>query len=98
MVSVDIPSGVDASTGEVPGAAVEARLTVTFHGRKVGLAVAPGRWLAGDVVVADIGLAPAQTGHALVTRDVARARAGARGRATTSTRRGACSSSAARRG
>ena len=70
VVSVDIPSGVDASTGEVPGAAVEAKLTVTFHGRKVGLAVAPGRYLAGDVVVADIGLTPAETAHALVTRDI----------------------------
>jgi NAD(P)H-hydrate epimerase len=70
VVSVDIPSGVDASTGEVPGAAVEAKLTVTFHGRKVGLAVAPGRDFAGDVVVADIGLTPAETAHALVTRDI----------------------------
>jgi ADP-dependent NAD(P)H-hydrate dehydratase / NAD(P)H-hydrate epimerase len=72
VVAVDIPSGVDASTGEVPGAAVEAELTVTFHGRKVGLAVAPGRHLAGEVVVADIGLTPAETAHALVTRDILR--------------------------
>lgn len=56
VVSVDVPSGVDASTGEVSGAAVEADLTVTFHGPKVGLAVAPGRFHAGRVVVADIGL------------------------------------------
>jgi ADP-dependent NAD(P)H-hydrate dehydratase / NAD(P)H-hydrate epimerase len=70
VVSVDIPSGVDASTGEVPGAAVDAKLTVTFHGRKVGLAVAPGRHLAGDADVADIGLTPAETAHALVTRDI----------------------------
>src|SRR6266508_3576708 len=39
IVSVDIPSGVDASTGEVAGPAVEAALTVTMHGWKVGLAV-----------------------------------------------------------
>ena len=56
VVAVDLPSGVDASTGEVAGAAVEADLTVTFHGRKVGLVVAPGRFHAGQVVVADIGL------------------------------------------
>jgi NAD(P)H-hydrate epimerase len=56
VVSVDIPSGVDASTGEVAGAAVEADVTVTFHGRKVGLVVAPGRFHAGRVVLADIGL------------------------------------------
>lgn len=72
VVAVDIPSGVDASTGEVPGAAVEAALTVTFHGRKVGLAVAPGRFHAGEVVVADIGLAPAETQHARVTPEILR--------------------------
>jgi ADP-dependent NAD(P)H-hydrate dehydratase / NAD(P)H-hydrate epimerase len=56
VVSVDLPSGVDASTGEVAGAAVEADLTVTFHAAKVGLVVAPGRFHAGRVVVTDIGL------------------------------------------
>ncbi|MEZ5098863.1 MAG: NAD(P)H-hydrate dehydratase [Thermoleophilia bacterium] len=56
VVAVDLPSGVDASTGEVAGAAVRADLTVTFHRRKLGHAVAPGRFLAGEVVVADIGL------------------------------------------
>ncbi|HEX2302832.1 MAG TPA: NAD(P)H-hydrate dehydratase [Gaiella sp.] len=61
VLSVDLPSGVDASTGEVEGAAVEAELTVTFHGSKVGLVVAPGRFHAGRVVVADIGLEPAPT-------------------------------------
>ena len=58
VVAVDLPSGVDASTGEVAGVAVRADLTVTFHGRKVGLVVAPGRFHAGRVVVADIGLEP----------------------------------------
>ena len=61
VVSVDLPSGVDASTGRVPGAAVEAALTVTFHAPKVGHAVAPGRFHAGEVVVADIGLAGVPT-------------------------------------
>ena len=56
VVSVDLPSGVDASTGEVAGAVVNADLTVTFHALKVGLAVGPGRYHAGTVVVADIGL------------------------------------------
>ena len=67
VVAVDIPSGVDASTGEVPGAAVRASLTVTFHGRKVGLVVAPGLFHAGDVTVVDIGLEPLETEHRLVT-------------------------------
>ena len=61
VVSVDLPSGVDASTGEIEGAAVDADLTVTFHGRKLGLVVAPGRFRAGRVVTADIGLEPAPT-------------------------------------
>ena len=42
VLAVDIPSGVNASTGEVEGAAVDADVTVTMHGRKVGLAVGPG--------------------------------------------------------
>jgi NAD(P)H-hydrate epimerase len=61
VVAVDVPSGVDASTGETAGAAVDADLTVTFHARKVGLVVAPGRFHAGRVVVADIGLEAAPT-------------------------------------
>jgi NAD(P)H-hydrate epimerase len=56
VVAVDLPSGVDASTGEVAGGVVDADLTVTFHAAKVGLVVAPGRRHAGRVVVADIGL------------------------------------------
>jgi ADP-dependent NAD(P)H-hydrate dehydratase / NAD(P)H-hydrate epimerase len=67
VVAVDVPSGVDASTGEVAGEAVRASLTVTFHGPKVGLAVAPGLFHAGDVVVADIGLEPLETEHRQVT-------------------------------
>jgi ADP-dependent NAD(P)H-hydrate dehydratase / NAD(P)H-hydrate epimerase len=70
VVSVDIPSGVDASTGEVPGEAVSAALTVTFHGRKVGHEVAPGRFHRGELVVADIGLEAAETEHALVTPEI----------------------------
>jgi hydroxyethylthiazole kinase-like uncharacterized protein yjeF len=66
VVSVDIPSGVDASTGEVAGEAVHADVTVTFHAPKVGLHVAPGRIHAGDVVVVDIGLEDLPTAHRLV--------------------------------
>jgi hydroxyethylthiazole kinase-like uncharacterized protein yjeF len=70
VLAVDIPSGVNSSTGEVAGVAVRADVTVTMHGRKVGLAIAPGRFHAGDVVVADIGLEPADTEHRLVTPDL----------------------------
>ena len=61
VVSVDLPSGVDASTGEVARVVVDADLTVTFHASKVGLVVCPGRQHAGRVVVADIGLGDAPT-------------------------------------
>jgi ADP-dependent NAD(P)H-hydrate dehydratase / NAD(P)H-hydrate epimerase len=70
IVAVDLPSGVDASTGEVAGAAVDATATVTMHGRKVGLEIAPGRFRRGDVTVAAIGLEHAETRHRLVTADV----------------------------
>jgi hydroxyethylthiazole kinase-like uncharacterized protein yjeF len=70
VVSVDVPSGVDASTGEVAGAAVRAELTVTFHGLKGGLAIAPGLFHAGEIVVADIGLEHSPTELRLVTREI----------------------------
>jgi len=73
VFAIDLPSGVDASTGEIAGAAVNADATVTFHGRKVGLVVAPGRFHAGQVHVADIGLDPAETEHRLVGVDVLQA-------------------------
>jgi ADP-dependent NAD(P)H-hydrate dehydratase / NAD(P)H-hydrate epimerase len=66
VVSVDVPSGINASTGEVPGAAVRATVTVTFGVAKVGLAVAPGLFHAGSVHVAQIGLATGAHEHALV--------------------------------
>jgi ADP-dependent NAD(P)H-hydrate dehydratase / NAD(P)H-hydrate epimerase len=72
VVSVDLPSGVDASTGEAAGAAVQATATVTFHGRKVGTAIAPGRFLAGEVELADIGLQALETEHRLVTPAILR--------------------------
>jgi NAD(P)H-hydrate epimerase len=72
VVAVDLPSGVDASTGEIAGAVVDADVTVTMHARKVGLVVAPGRFHAGEVEVADIGLEPGQTQHRLVTEELLR--------------------------
>jgi hydroxyethylthiazole kinase-like uncharacterized protein yjeF len=67
VVAVDLPSGVDASTGEIAGTAVEADLTVTFHALKLGLVLAPGRSHAGRVVVSDIGLDEAPTEHRRAT-------------------------------
>ena len=56
VVSVDVPSGVDASTGMVRGAAVSAAVTVTFHAPKPGLWIRPGKAHAGEVVSIDIGI------------------------------------------
>lgn len=56
VVALDVPSGVDASTGEVPGVAIHAEITVAFHGDKLGLRIAPGRELAGHIVVVPIGI------------------------------------------
>ncbi|MGP4046706.1 NAD(P)H-hydrate dehydratase [Streptomyces sp. 2A115] len=56
VVAVDLPSGIDADTGEVRGAAVRADLTVTFGTHKPGLLVDPAREYAGSVRLVDIGL------------------------------------------
>jgi hydroxyethylthiazole kinase-like uncharacterized protein yjeF len=56
VVAVDLPSGIDADTGEVAGAAVEADVTVTFGTLKPGLLIDPGASHAGVVEFVDIGL------------------------------------------
>jgi NAD(P)H-hydrate epimerase len=80
VFAIDLPSGVDASTGEVATVAVNAVETVTFHGRKVGLIVSPGRLHAGTIHVADIGLTAGPTGARFATpallRSVPRRREG----------------------
>jgi hydroxyethylthiazole kinase-like uncharacterized protein yjeF len=58
VVAVDLPSGVDADTGELPGAHVVADVTVTFGARKIALVVDPAAAEAGHVDQVDIGLAP----------------------------------------
>jgi NAD(P)H-hydrate epimerase len=59
VLALDIPSGIDATTGAVEGEAVRAGCTVSFHGRKLGTAIEPGRGHAGEVVTVPIGLARA---------------------------------------
>jgi NAD(P)H-hydrate epimerase len=56
VVACDIASGVDASSGEVAGAAVEADLTVSFHAAKLGQRIAPGKWHSGELRVVPIGI------------------------------------------
>ena len=70
VVAVDIASGVDASTGEVAGAAVDAWQTIALHGEKVGNYVAPGSFFAGAVDVVDIGLEHRATKHARVSHEI----------------------------
>jgi ADP-dependent NAD(P)H-hydrate dehydratase / NAD(P)H-hydrate epimerase len=56
MVAIDIPSGVDGASGHVLGVAPRAALTVTFFRKKPGHLLAPGKFLCGEVVLADIGI------------------------------------------
>ncbi|MDX6651581.1 MAG: ADP-dependent NAD(P)H-hydrate dehydratase / NAD(P)H-hydrate epimerase [Solirubrobacterales bacterium] len=56
VVAADIASGVDASTGEVEGVAVEAEVTVALHAAKLGHWIAPGKWASGAVRVVSIGV------------------------------------------
>ena len=74
-IAADVPSGVDASTGEVAGAAVRATATATFQRAKPGLWIAPGKAHAGVVVVVDIGIpsgAPGEAEAGLVRAEVLR--------------------------
>ncbi len=56
IVACDVPSGVNATSGEVAGAAVRADETVTFHAMKPGLWIRPGKDLAGQISPVDIGI------------------------------------------
>ncbi|MCX5177503.1 NAD(P)H-hydrate dehydratase [Streptomyces virginiae] len=72
VVAVDLPSGVDADTGEVAGPAVTAEVTVTFGAYKPGLLIDPGASRAGAVHLVDIGLElPSPQVQALQHADVA---------------------------
>jgi NAD(P)H-hydrate epimerase len=56
VVACDVPSGVNASTGEVETEAIRAVATATFHGPKLGLYVNPGKAHAGAVETVEIGI------------------------------------------
>jgi ADP-dependent NAD(P)H-hydrate dehydratase / NAD(P)H-hydrate epimerase len=69
VLAVDIPSGVAGLTGEAQGSPLAAARTVTFAALKPGLLLQPGRSLAGEVTVADIGLDTSGATAGLVERD-----------------------------
>jgi hydroxyethylthiazole kinase-like uncharacterized protein yjeF len=56
VLAVDVPSGVDALTGDIAGDVLVATRTVTFAALKPGLLMPPGSALAGELELADIGL------------------------------------------
>jgi len=56
VLSVDIPSGISADTGQVLGVAVNADATVTFARNKIGLCISPGKEYCGKLKIADIGI------------------------------------------
>jgi hydroxyethylthiazole kinase-like uncharacterized protein yjeF len=73
VVSVDVPSGVDASSGVVCGTAIRASHTVTFHAAKPGLWIRPGKAHAGEVQTLDIGIprgAPLSASIGLIEQSV----------------------------
>ena len=91
VVSADIASGVDASTGEAARVSVVASATVTFAAAKPGHWIAPGKQHTGELHVIDIGIPPG----APVTPDVGPAHARASTRSCPAATRPARSSAPA---
>lgn len=58
VVAIDMPTGVDATRGDIRGPAFKAVSTVTFFRRKTGHVLLPGRLYCGDVRAIDIGIHP----------------------------------------
>lgn len=75
VVAVDGPSGIDFSTGAVPGACVQADVTISLGFPKLGTLFPPGRACCGRLIVAEIGFPPVDEGDvaaAVITPDWAR--------------------------
>ena len=81
IVALDIPSGVDPTTGGVPGVAVEAVATIQFGWPKTGALFQPGRARCGRLIAVEIGFPPLEAneaGAAVITPGWARSRLPAR--------------------
>ncbi|MGH2871526.1 MAG: NAD(P)H-hydrate epimerase, partial [Solirubrobacteraceae bacterium] len=73
VIACDVPSGVDASTGEVAGCAVRAAATASFAAAKPGLWISPGKGYAGEISVIEIGIpagAPVSPSVGLIDSDL----------------------------
>lgn len=71
VVACDLPTGVDADTGQVPGEAVRADLTVTLGAHKRGLHLWPARGLCGRIVLGDLGIIDDAEGPAAIVLEPA---------------------------
>ncbi len=69
VLSVDVPSGLNADTGKVMSMAIEADVTVTFSGIKQGLIIGEGRNHTGKIVVADIGIGLPEPGIGITEKE-----------------------------
>ena len=78
VVAVDVPSGLDATTGAAADGTPRADLTVTMAGAKAGLVLGDGPEVAGEVVVAEIGIPAAEVERAAAAHHVADAWVAAR--------------------
>ncbi|MBQ8966172.1 NAD(P)H-hydrate dehydratase [Ruminococcus sp.] len=71
VIACDIPSGVDATSGQAGVLAVTADITVTMHAKKLGMLLSPAKYFCGEIYVDDIGIpAAANTGDPIMENEI----------------------------
>ena len=71
VIACDIPSGVDAVSGQAGFLAVQADVTVTMHAKKLGMLLSPAKYFCGEIYVEDIGIpAAATTGDPVMENEI----------------------------